>query len=411
VKISIGVITKDFNSLGPIDEFLENASKHNHKIYSIIIVYSHGCDFRLVKTLEKKVKVFLAKINEAPEIKEQLIMTGLSTENIEILLNCPTLKKYGKVPYGLNRNYALIKALLSGSEALVFIDTDVYPRVLVKENDEVKEKEIDFIGRHLEYLRKEEVIITTSDYSGYYIIPPMSFTGMKELFISLQKQDAYELLRNSDQHNCLNLDNDKKRKIFETDKILGGNVAIKLSALKELPPFFSTVYNVNGENVLSRGEDTLLGIKLKKSDKKCIDIDIKIFHDTFGNYPEVPDIKKDKSIKDRFYYTCLGWIGRNPFLNWLKGEDIEEIKNRQKKNIIIGSNALASYLNDERFLILPKALEISYHNLERVIIEYKNTMRAWNDFIKKLEKWGRVKNENINNQSFSPGGFGERSLH
>ncbi len=386
MKISIGVITKDFNSLEPIDEFLENASKYNHKIYGVIIVYSHGCDFRLVESLEKKVKVFLVKINDAPEIKRQLIEIGLSAENIEILINCPALKKHGLVPYGLNRNYALIKALLSGSGALVFIDTDVYPRVLVKEDDEVKEKEIDFIGRHLEYLREEEVIITTSDYSGYYIIPPMSFTGMKELFIGLQKEDAYELLRNSDEHNCLNLDNDKKRKIFETDKILGGNVAIKLNAFKELPPFFSTVYNVNGENVLSRGEDTLLGIKLKKSDKKCIDIDTKIFHNTFGNYPEIPDIKKYKSIKDRFYYTCLGWIGRNPFLNWLKGEDVKGVKNRQKKNIIIGSKAVASYLNDERFLILPEALEISYHNLGRVINEYKNTMMAWNDFIEKLEK-------------------------
>jgi hypothetical protein len=388
VKISIGVITKDFNSLEPIDEFLENASKYNHKIYSVIIVYSHSGDFQLVESLEKNVKVFLVKINEVPKIKEQLIKMGLSAENIEILINCSALKKYGKVPYGLNRNYALIKALLSGSEALVFIDTDVYPRVLIKENDEVKEKEIDFIGRHLEYLKKEEVIITTSDYSGYYIIPPMSFAGMKELFIGLQKEGAYEFLRNSDEHNCLSLDNNKKRKIFKTDKILGGNVAIKLSALKELPPFFSIVYNVNGENVLSRGEDTLLGIKLKETEKRCIDIDTKIFHNTFGNYPEIPDIKKYKSIKDRFYYTCLGWIGRNPFLNWLKGEDIEEIKNRQKKNIIIGSKAVASYLNDERFLILPEALEISYHNLERVISEYKNTMRAWNDFIKKLEKWG-----------------------
>jgi hypothetical protein len=388
VKISIGVITKDFYSLEPIDEFLENALKYNHKIYSVVIVYSHSCDFQLIESLREKVKVSLVKINDAPEIKQQLIKMGLPKENTEILVNCTALKKYEKVPYGLNRNYALIKALLSGSEVLVFIDTDVYPRVLVKENDEVKEKEIDFIGRHLEYLRKEEVIITTSDYSGYYIIPPMSFAGMKELFVGLQKEDAFEFLRNFDEHNCLSLDSDKKRKIFETDKILGGNVAIKLSALKELPPFFSTVYNVDGEHVLSRGEDTLLGIKLKKSDKKCIDIDTKIFHNTFGNYPEVPDIKKDKSIKDRFYYTCLGWIGRNPFLNWSKGEDIEEVKNRQKKNIIIGSKAVSSYLNDERFLILPGALEISYQNLERVISEYKNTMRTWNDFIEKLNKWG-----------------------
>ncbi len=388
MKISIGVITKDFNSLEPVDQFLENALKYNHEIYSIVIVYSHGCDFQLVESLKEKVKVFPVKINDVPEAKEQLKKIGLSTENIKILLDCPTLKKYGKVPYGLNRNYALIKAMLSGSEALVFIDTDVYPRVLVKKDDEVKEKEIDFIGRHLEYLSKEEVIITTSDYSGYYIIPPMKFPGMKELFIGLQKEDAYEYLKNSHVHNCLNLDNDSKRKIFKTDKILGGNAAIKLSTLNELPPFFSTVYNVNDEHVLSRGEDTLLGIKLKKSDKKCIDIDTKIFHNTFGNYPEIPDIKKDDSIKDRFYYTCLGWIGRNPFLNWLKGENenIEEVKNRQKKNITIGSKAITSYLNDERFLFLPRALEISYYNLERVISEYKNTMRAWNDLIKKLEK-------------------------
>lgn len=387
MKISIAVITKDFISLEPVDEFLENAIKYNHKIYSIIIVYSHDCDFRLVESLGKKVKVFLVKINDAPEIKEQLIKMGLSTENIEILINCSALKKHGLVPYGLNRNYALIKALLSGSEALVFIDTDVYPRVLIKENNEVKEKEIDFIGRHLEYLGEEEVIITTSDYSGYYIIPPMRFTGMKELLIGLQKEGAYEFLKNFDEHDCLNLDNDKNRKVFETNKILGGNVAIKLSALKELPPFFSTVYNVDSENVLSRGEDTILGIKLKKSDKKCIDIDTKIFHNTFGNYPEIPDIKRDDSIRDRFYYTCLGWIGRNPFLNWLKREDLEEVKNRQRKNIIIGSKAVASYLNDERFLILPEALETSYRNLGRVINEYKNTMMAWNDFIEKLEKW------------------------
>ena len=387
MKISIAVITKDFISLEPVDEFLENATKYNHKIYSIIIVYSHDCDFRLVESLTKKVKVFLVKINDAPEIKEQLIKMGLSTENIEILINCSALKKHGLVPYGLNRNYALIRALLSGSEALVFIDTDVYPRVLIKENNEVKEKEIDFIGRHLEYLGEEEVIITTSDYSGYYIIPPMSFTGMKELLIGLQKEKAYEFLKNFDEHDCLNLDNDKNRKVFETNKILGGNVAIKLSALKELPPFFSTVYNVDSENVLSRGEDTILGIKLKKSDKKCIDIDTKIFHNTFGNYPEIPDIKRDDSIRARFYYTCLGWIGRNPFLNWLKREDLEEVKNKQRENIIIGSKAVASYLNDERFLILPEALETSYRNLGRVINEYKNTMMAWNDFIEKLEKW------------------------
>lgn len=389
MKISLGIITKHFNTLEPVDEFLNNASKYNHKIYSVIIVYSHSCDFRLVENLKEKVKIFLIKINNAPQIKQQLIKMGVSQESINILLDCPSLKKYGVVPYGLNRNYVVIQALLTGSEGLFFVDTDVYPKVLVKEGDEVKGKEIDFFGRHLEYLKKEEVIITTSDYSGYYIIPPLKFEGMKELFIGVQKEKAYEFLMESSKHKCLIVDNYKDRRVFETDKILGGNVAIKLNAFMELPPFFSIVYNINGENVLSRGEDTLLGVKLREVNKKCIDIDTKIFHNTFGNYPEVPDIRNHNPIKDRFYYSCLGWIGRNPFLNWLRGKDLGEIKNRQKENILIGSKAIASYLDDERFLALPEALEISYNNLESVIQEYDRTLKSWNEFMNKMKKWGR----------------------
>lgn len=387
MKISIATITKDFDSLEPINEFLENAIKFNHTIYSVIIVYSHNCNFQLIEHLGKKIKVFPVKVNDSPEINRLLNKMGLTMENTNILLHSHSLDEYGLVPYGMSRNYALIKALLSGSEAVAFIDTDVYPKVLVKENNEIKEKEIDFFGRHLEYLKEERVIITTSDYSGYYIVPPMNFPGIKELFIGLQKEDAYEFLKNTDKHGCLNLDNNKDRKVFKTNKILGGNVAIKLTDFKELEPFFSTVYNVGNENFLTRGEDTLLGIKFKNSEKKCIDIDTKIFHDTFGNFPKVPNIKAENRIKDRFFYACLGWIGRNPFLNWLKGEDIEEVKNMQKQNLIIGSKAVASYLGDKRFLILPEALEISYYNLTRVIYEHKSTMKAWNSLLDKLIEW------------------------
>jgi len=385
MRVSFGIITKYFNTLEPIDEFLRNALKFKHPIYSVIIVYSHSCDFRLVESLKKTIKVFVVQINKAEQLKEQLVRMGVSLEALNILHNCPSLRRHGIVPYGLNRNYVMMEALLNGSEILIFVDTDVYPKVLIKENNKTKEKEIDFVGRHLEYLKKEEVIITTSDYSGYYIIPHMEFNGMKELFIGLQKEDAYEFLKEAGEHKCLVLDNYKNRKVFETDKILGGNVAIKLSALKELPPFFSVVYNIDGERVLSRGEDTLLGIKLKEINKKCIDIDTRIFHNTFGNYPEVPDIKHQKSVRDKFYYSCLGWIGRNPFLNWLKGENLEEVKERQNENITIGSKAISEYLTDRRFLVLPKALEISYNRIEQVIEDYRLTLKAWEEFVYKIE--------------------------
>ena len=387
MKISIATITKDFDSLDPINEFLENAIKYNHKLYSVIIIYSNNCNFKLIECLRKKIKVFPVKVNASPETRGLLNSLGLTKENINTLLYSPYLQECGLVPYGMSRNYALIKALLIGSDAVVFIDTDVYPRVLVKEGNEIKEKEIDFIGRHLEFLKEEDVMITTSDYSGYYIVPPMNFPGIKELFHGLQKEEAYEFLKYSDEHYCLNLDNNEKRQAFNTSKILGGNVAIKLTVLKELEPFFSTVYNVGGENFLSRGEDTLMGIKFKNNEKTCIDIDTKIFHDTFGDFPKKPDIQTDNKIKERFYYACLGWIGRNPFLNWLKGVDIEEVKNKQKQSLLTGSKSLASYLEDNRFLILPEALEIAYSDLKRVINEYENTMKVWNNMLEKLTDW------------------------
>jgi FAD synthase len=72
-------------------------------------------------------------------------------------------------------------------------------------------------------------------------------------------------------------------------------------------------------------------------------------------------------------------------LNWLKGVDVKEVKKLQKEKSLIGSRAIASYLRDERFLILPEALEESYNNLGRIINEYENTMKAWDNLIGKLE--------------------------
>ncbi|MDK2918621.1 MAG: hypothetical protein PWQ37_1354 [Candidatus Petromonas sp.] len=401
MKVSLGIITKEFNTLDPIEQFLGNASKYGHSIYSIVIVYSHNCDFKLIEKLRKRTKVFPVKINSFISGRCDLLNMGISVESINTLLNSPTLDTYGLVPYGIYRNYAVIEAMLTGSEVLVFIDTDVYPKVLTEHEGEVVEREIDFIGRHLEYLKREDVIITTSDYSGYYIIPPMKFDGMKELLIGLQKEAVYGYILESNKHKCLNLDNYYNRRVFDTDKILGGNVAIKLKGFRSLPPFFSTVYTVNGEAILTRGEDTLLGLRFKEIDKKCIDIDTKIFHDTYSNYPEVPDIRSTADIKDRFYYACLGWIGRNPFLNWIMGRDIEEVKGYQMENIKIGAKAVAKYLNDERFLILPKALEISYKQLNKVIKEYNRTLNSWNEFIEKFDRKEEVIGENINDKSFS----------
>lgn len=403
MNISFGMITRSFTTLEPIEDFLNNASKHGHKIYSVVIGYSFNCNFKLIEDLRKRVQVFTVKINEASVIRQELRTMGLSSSSVSTLLDVPTLEVSGLVPYGINRNHVIIKSMLTGSDVLVFIDTDVYPRLLVKEDGRVKEHDVDFIGRHLEYLNDEEVAVTTSDYSGYYIIPPMRFDGMKELFVGLQKENVYSYLLENHDHRCLVYAKDKDREPFVTHKILGGNVAIKLDVFKHLLPFFSTVYEVNGVNYLSRGEDTLLGLELnKRPNTKCVDIDTRIFHNTYGNFPIVPNILDDQNIKNRFFYACMGWIGRNPFLNYVHNENMDEVFNIQYSNLMIGSVAAAKYFNDERFLLLPDALEASYRQVDRVVEEYHALTKSWREFIKKfyLNNKGGYENEGTNSESF-----------
>ncbi len=388
MNISFGIITKDLIETEAIDAFLENAKKYGHKIHSVIATYSRHIDYGVVEKLREKVDVEIVKINEHDIMCDQLSDMRMPNNSIRSLINCANVEENGIIPYGTNRNNVIMKGILTGVDVLIFVDTDVFPYLLVEDREGVRQVEVDFVKRHLEYLNKDDVYITTSDYSGYYIIPPMKFEGMKDLFLGVQKGGAYDFIKNSDKHSCLVTDNYLNRKIFETNKILGGNVAIKLSVFKKILPFFSSSYIVGGERFLTRGEDTLMGIEISRlKSHKCIDIDTRIFHNTYSNYPNIPDILGEKSIQDRFFYACMGWIGRNPFLNWIHNEDVSLKRLEQRQAIRKGSKEVAKYLQDDRFLMLEEALEISYDRLDIVIKEYKDFTRSWREFISKHDEW------------------------
>lgn len=388
MNISFGIITKDLLDTGSVDAFLDNAEEYGHDVYSVIAAYSRHIDYEIVERLRKRVNVEIVKINDHDIMCDQLADMRMSNSSIRNLINCAVVEENGIIPYGTNRNNVIMKGILTGVDVLVFVDTDVYPSLLVEESGSVKNIKIDFLGRHLEYLKKEDVYVTTSDYSGYYIIPPMNFDGMQDLFRGIQKNTSYDFIKNSNIHNCFVGDNYHNRKPFETNKILGGNVAIKLKVFRKILPFFSSSYIVNGERFLTRGEDTLMGIEINRlKTHKCIDIDTKIFHNTYSNYPQIPDILNDEKIKDRFYYACMGWIGRNPFLNWIHGEDVSHKRIEQGRALKVGAKEIARYLNDDRFLILEEALEISYDRLDVVIKEYRDLTTSWKEFIVKHDEW------------------------
>ena len=108
----------------------------------------------------------------------------------------------------------------------------------------VQSEEIDFIGAHLHGLSLG-ADVTSSDYSGYNILPPASFDGMKDLLWGLHKESMADFWQNSEAHRGLVIQEDQNAEPQPTTKVLGGNLGIRMSALTTLPPFFSPYYFYN----------------------------------------------------------------------------------------------------------------------------------------------------------------------
>ena len=395
-NIALAVITKYLDSVSPYLDFIENAHNNNIKIKVLIVVYSHGIDDNIyleLKNILKKLKteLKLVKANNDPPLQKQLADIGISSENIKTLTNFSAFQKYNLLPYGHYRNVALLTALTYNSSInyLYFIDTDVYPFLLKKNTHQIYFENINFFNAHLKHLKSTSTIITSSDYSGHYILPPIKIGHLKEFLIGLEKENCYTFLQNTNSGikyaSC-------KRNIKRTNKILGGNLAINLQFFEDLPPFFSTTYIYKNKLFLGRGEDTLLTKTMETKSKNIIDIDLKIFHNTYNNFPD-EILLTDEKVKDRIYYASTGWLGRNPFINWLDTQSGKQSKKEwQKKtqieyqNLLIGSRELAFHLNDKRFLYLGDIYLTAYYQLNQMVKSYYKTINAWQEVKNKIKK-------------------------
>lgn len=382
-KIALGLITRNFDDSQPILNFLDNAGAHGHVVDRVIVSYSHDIDEGVVRELAKRIRVDLVRAKDSSLLQQQLGRVGLPNSSIRDLLDVPDGGEEGEVPYGAYRNAVLFTALLAEIDYLLFFDSDVKPRVLTQlAGREAKWQEIDFVGRHMRSLRRDGVSATTSEYSGYYIIPPMSFPGLRDLLTGLGKGMAMEYMEDCYQHQCLNLGPVSPGPPKLTDKPLGGNLGISLVKAWRLAPFYSTIYKYSGVAVKGRGEDTLLGQSISASKGQIVDVDLRVFHDTYQGFPQVPDVRVD-SIRDRFYWACLGWIGRNPFLSWYLDQvgrlpsDWRTEMTLQRVGLEAGGEKAADYLGDSRFRELAAAFEASLAVLPDAIRRYQRLREGW----------------------------------
>ena len=74
-----------------------------------------------------------------------------------------------------------------------------------------------------------------------------------------------------------------------------------------------------------------MGLAASRSHIKFLDIQTPIFHDTYGDYPKIPDLQNNSSVRDRLYYACTGWIGRNVFFRWKTGHAPTEFTKRNRQ--------------------------------------------------------------------------------
>jgi hypothetical protein len=389
-KIALGVITRDILDPSPFQRFLDNARSYGHSVDRLIIAYSHRLDERVVEELESRVRLDVLCVHKPSTLEYRLSRLGLEMDQVAGLLSVPSWPIYQEIPYGSYRNAVLLHAILERVDFLLFFDTDVLPRVLTDiSGDAPVWEDVDVIGTHMRALTREDVSATTSEYSGYYIIPPVSFEGFSDLLYGLGKGMALEYMDDCQVHHCLNLGPPRPGIPVPTDKPLGGNLGLNLDNFWRLAPFFSTIYQYKDLCVKGRGEDTLLGQALTSSDGMILDVDLRVFHDTYVGFPSVPDIHRE-TIRNRFYWACLGWIGRNPFMSWylnrigrLETSFDNEI-GLQKMSLEVGGEAASEYLKDERFRDLPAALEASYAALPAAIDRFERLVDGWTTLIRSL---------------------------
>ena len=80
----------------------------------------------------------------------------------------------------------------------------------------------------------------------------------------------------------------------------------------------------------------------------------------------------------------MGWIGRNPFLNDIRGFDAKKAYEQEHRYLVKGAKDISEYLNDERFLLLPEAHDIAYEHLLHMKSEFEMFKASWFEFIRRI---------------------------
>ena len=391
MRIAIGMIMRDFLSAKPLTEFLDNAEKYGHTINSVIVAYSNQMNPAAAKKLEGRTKLSCIRLQEISGTYKNLENIGLRHTTIRQLLFCPLADMYGLVPYGFFHSQVLLEAMFQDLDYLILVGSDIRPCVLEQTADgKISKREIDFIGAHLQSLAKG-ADLTTSNYSGYSILPLVGFDGVEDLLWGLYREEMADFWKSISELGGIIVQKSarskSKIKPVPTTKVFAGNLGIRMKTLSNLPTFFSPYYFHNQSPLLAGGLDSLLDLTKAQGSVQCVDIQTPVFRNTYGDYPQKPEMKFEAHVRDIFFSICTGWIGQNVFSHRADSLSSDEAALR-KRMLTNASKSLFRYSADRRFLRLPEIQGTAEPWLPNMENQHRKAAEAWDEL---LDKWLRSK--------------------
>lgn len=390
-RIALGCITRYLESPDPYQEFIRNARDNGYDIEVLIIALTQTADLAVLSDLNDLVPIELVEIGDETDLPDELIASGAHGADVNQLINTETLFDFGLVPFCVQRNAVLLKALLIGVDYLVFFDHNMSAKELVGDASAQsgrRFRDVDFVGAHLRALN-DGVAVSTGGYSGFDAFPPVQLMSLRDLLHGVGREETYEVISAEGALAGLHLAPDNPPRIKPAIQTFAGNLGIDMRKAQKLPPFFSRWFRMGDDIVLARGEDTLLGAAAVKAHIGCVDVGTRVFLDPHNTFPKPPELFDTKMIEN-LYWNCLGWIARLPLLDYVRHDaglldwDLDELRESRRLALQQGADDLADFIEDIRFYDLPTFFDLSYMRLDKTVTEYEASRRSWLRIVKAL---------------------------
>lgn len=383
-SVALGCIARYIDSPEPYLEFVKNARERGHEVDTLVLAVSRSLDLAAASELAETVRVEIVQVGQEDDLPADLAEVGADPEDIALVLDWSVLRDHGLVPYAAPRNAVVLRALLAGDDVLIFFDHNMRPVELAGDPmtpEGMWFRTVDFAGAHLDGIRGG-ALITTGAYSGYDAFPPVTLESLRDLLHGIGREEIYEVVARDDEDAGLHLAPETPPPSRPTHQAWGGNLALDLRRVEDLPAFYSGWNRLGEQVVLARGEDTLLGAAAVEAGVVPVDIGLRLFLDPHDTFPHRPALDHPVLI-DRLYWNCLGWVARLPLLDRVRSNaglldwSLDDLQASRRLGLQTGAEELAAALSDQRFLDLPTFFDLVYLRAERAMETYRRVQEAW----------------------------------